>query len=204
MVVTIYIYYTYTDKCFWISTTKISTAGIDNTKDYVFQEFGQSSDLNSTSLSTNRTFDSSLDNHNVPQEAEESNFDYAAEILPIQSVGNDEQQIKSDFFQSVVNDSISSIREIHSHVQDQKESRKKLQGKNINIAMFFKLQKIQNMTQKYLLYETCFSISDIIGRAEMKIIQDKVAQKKESKATFRVIYNHCTVPSKLIYTWFIT
>ena len=64
--------------------------------------------------------------------------------------------------------------------------------------MFFKLQKIQNMTQKYLLYETYFLISDIIGRAEMKIIQDKVAQKKESKATFRVIYNHCTVPSKLI------
>ena len=54
------------------------------------------------------------------------------------------------------------------------------------------------MTQKYLLYETYFLISDIIGRAEMKIIQDKVAQKKESKATFRVIYNHCTVPSKLI------
>ena len=55
------------------------------------------------------------------------------------------------------------------------------------------------MTQKYLLYETYFLISDIIGRAEMKIIQDKVAQKKESKATFRVIYNHCTVPSKLIF-----
>ena len=54
------------------------------------------------------------------------------------------------------------------------------------------------MTQKYLLYETYFLISDIIGRAEVKIIQDKVAQKKESKATFRVIYNHCTVPSKLI------
>ena len=102
---------------------------MDNTKDYVFQEFGQSSDLNSTSLSTNRTFDSSLDNHNVPQEAEESNFDYAAEILPIhQSIGNDEQQIQSDLFQTMVNDSISSIREIHSHVEDQKESRKKLQG----------------------------------------------------------------------------
>ena len=112
-----------------MSTTKIYTAGIENAKDYVFHEFGQSSNRNSTSLSTNRTFDSSFANRNVPQEAEESNFDYAAEILPIQSVGNDEQQIKSDLFQRVVNDSISSIREIHSHVEDQKESRKKLQGK---------------------------------------------------------------------------
>ena len=42
------------------------------------------------------------------------------------------------------------------------------------------------------------SFSDIIGMAEMKIMQDKVAHKKESQATFRVIYNHCTVPSKLI------
>ena len=34
--------------------------------------------------------------------------------------------------------------------------------------------------------------------AEMKIMQDKVAQKKESQATFRVIYNHLIVPSKLM------
>ena len=112
-----------------MSTTKIYTAGIENAKDYVFHEFGQSSNRNSTSLSTNRTFDSSFTNHNVPQESEENNFDYAAEILPIQqSIGNDEQQNKSDLFQSVINDSISLIREIHSHVEDQKESRKKLQG----------------------------------------------------------------------------
>ena len=38
----------------------------------------------------------------------------------------------------------------------------------------------------------------MIGMAEMKIMQDKVAQKKESQATFRVIYNHHIVPSKLI------
>ena len=34
--------------------------------------------------------------------------------------------------------------------------------------------------------------------AEMKIMQDKIAHKKESQATFRVIYNHYTVLSKLI------
>ena len=120
----------YTNICFWISTAKISTARIDNTKDYVFHEFGQSSNRNSTSQSNKSTFDSSFTNHNVPHETEENNFDYAAEILPIQqSIGKDEQQDQSDLFQSVVNDSISSIREIHSRVEEQKQSRKKLQGK---------------------------------------------------------------------------
>ena len=72
----------------------------------------------------------SVTNHYVPHETEGSNFDYAAEILPIQSsIGNEEQQIQSNLFQSVVNDSISSIREIHSRVEEQKQSRKKLQGK---------------------------------------------------------------------------
>ena len=51
------------------------------------------------------------------------------------SIENEEQQIQSDLFQSVVNDSISSIREIHSRVEEQKQSRKKLQGKKYKYVL---------------------------------------------------------------------